>query len=143
MVQNTGELIIYIGAAMSLCAFVGLFVCNFVTSRWFPFTNTMGIVIMLMFFGGIILFFVGDSYRKDISKDVMLSYYENNIDYEDLTQAQRKNISVSIVDISNMRRNGADVSKYLPALKKYMFSYYLSNGSSKEEAEYYMESFAD
>ncbi|MBC1572113.1 hypothetical protein HCJ25_10595 [Listeria sp. FSL L7-1426] len=143
MIQNTGELMMYIGGALVLAYPIGVLIINILRSstkgRFRP-TSTMGIVLGLCVVAGIVLMFVGDSYRKDISKDVMVSYYEKNIPYEDLTKAQRKNIDVSMIDISKMNRAGEDISKYLPALEKYMYEFYISEGIPEKDAKSYMES---
>ncbi|EQC0677037.1 hypothetical protein ACY2DU_001798 [Listeria innocua] len=144
MIQNTGELMMYIGGALVLVYPLGVLIINILRSstkgRFRP-TSTMGIVLGLCVVAGIVLIFVGDSYRKDISKDVMVSYYEKNIPYDDLTKAQRKNIDASIIDISKKSKAGEDVSKYVPALEKYMYESYISNGISEKDAKIYMESF--
>ncbi|ECL7896402.1 TPA: hypothetical protein LWI60_000295 [Listeria innocua] len=144
MIQNTGELMMYIGGALVLVYPLGVLIINILRSstkgRFRP-TSTMGIVLGLCVVAGIVLIFVGDSYRKDISKDVMVSYYEKNIPYDDLTKSQRKNIDASMINISKMNKAGEDVSKYVPALEKYMYESYISNGISEKDAKIYMESF--
>ncbi|EAD7213932.1 TPA_asm: hypothetical protein GYZ23_09900 [Listeria monocytogenes] len=144
MIQNTGELMMYIGGALVLVYPLGVLIVNILRSstkgRFRP-TSTMGIVLGLCVVAGIVLIFVGDSYRKDISKDVMVSYYEKNIPYKGLTKAQRKNISVSVINISKMNKAGEDVSKYVPALEKYMYESYIADGISEKDAKSYMESF--
>ncbi|MDT0017513.1 hypothetical protein QJV03_10000 [Listeria swaminathanii] len=145
MIQNTGELMMYLGGALVLAYPIGVLIINILHSstkgRFRP-TSTMGIVLGLCVVAGIVLMFVGDSYRKDISKDVMVSYYEKNIPYEDLTKAQRKNIDASLININKMRRSGEDVSKYLPALEKYMYEFYIYEGIPEKDAKSYIESMA-
>lgn len=141
MVQNNGELMLYVGGALCLLYPIGALIINLLFSATrgkFRPTSTMGIVLGVSFLIGLVLIFVGDSYRKDISKDVMLSYYNQNIPFEQLTSAQKKNIDVSIVDISRMKDSNEDVSKYLPALEKYMTEKAIIElGYTKEEAEAY------
>ncbi|EAF5666963.1 hypothetical protein [Listeria innocua] len=145
MIQNTGELMMYIGVALCLVYPIGLIVIHTLrrsTRGKFRITSTMGLVLGLIFVAGIVLFFVGDSYRKDVSKDVMISYYEKNMAYDDLTSAQKKNIEVSIVEVKKMHESGEDISKYLPALNKFVIEEYASKGLPKENAEIYINSLS-
>ncbi|HFK0084567.1 TPA: hypothetical protein ACGY55_001845 [Listeria monocytogenes] len=111
MIQNTGELMMYIGGALVLVYPLGVLIINILRSstkgRFRP-TSTMGIVLGLCVVAGAVLIFVGDSYRKDISK---------------------------------MNKAGEDVSKYVPALEKYMYESYIADGISEKDAKSYMESF--
>lgn len=43
---------------------------------------------------------------------------------------------------SKMKRAGEDVSKYLPALEKYMYEFYISEGIPEKDTKSYIESMA-
>lgn len=46
-----------------------------------------------------------------------------------------------MINISKMNKAGEDVSKYVPALEKYMYESYIADGISEKDAKSYMESF--
>ena len=52
--------------------------------------------------------------------DMVLSFYEQNISYKDLTPEQAKNITVAAVELANANRAGRDISKYRAAMEKYL-----------------------
>ena len=141
MVQNIGELMMYIGGALCLLYPIGALIINLLFSATrgkFRPTSTMGIVLGLAFLTGGVLTFVGDSYRKDISKDVIVSYYNENISYEQLTSAQQKNIDCAFIDIVQMKKEKKDILKYIPAFEKYITEKAIADlGYSKERAEEY------
>ena len=146
MFQNIGEVISYLGVFIFIVPFViGLAekVAQF-SGRSFA-THKLGVVTIVMIPAGLIMFFCGDSYRKKISPDVMLSYYEQNLKYSELTDKQKRNILSTQIYLPQFFKQGKDVSKYLPALKEYSYQEYIAEGRTPEEAkketEYVIQKF--
>lgn len=141
MIQNAGALMFIIGVILVLLLPVGAILINLlniITKGRFPITNIMGVVLGISCVLGVVLMFVGDSYRKDISKDVMLTYYNQNIAYVELTPAQQKNISTAMANIRRMQKEKKDMSKYLPALEKYVAEKTIvERNCTQQEAEEY------
>lgn len=136
MFQNIGEVISYLGIFIFIVPFViGLAekVAQFF-GRSFA-THKLGTVIIFMLPAGLIMFFCGDSYREKISPDAMLSYYEQNLKYSELTDKQKRNILSTQIYLPQFFKQGKDVSKYLPALKEYSYEEYISEGRTPQEAK--------
>ncbi|EAR5564788.1 hypothetical protein EQJ66_21880 [Salmonella enterica] len=65
----------------------------------------------------------------------MLSYYEQGINYSELTPSQRINILYASIHMPIDLKKGNDVSKYLPALEKYTYQSKIYKHKSIEEAK--------
>lgn len=146
MFQNIGEVISYLGVFIFIIPLViGLAekIARFF-GRSFA-THKLGVVIIVMIPAGLIMFFCGDSYRTKISPDVMLSYYEQDLKYNELTDKQKINILFAQIDLPQNFKQGKDVSKYLPALIEYSYQEKIAEGHTPEEAkketEYVIQKF--
>ncbi|WP_237220780.1 hypothetical protein, partial [Salmonella enterica] len=84
---------------------------------------------------GLIIAYIGQSYKDRICNDVMLSYYEQGINYSELTPSQRINILYASIHMPIDFKKGNDVSKYLPALEKYTYQSKIYKHKSIEEAK--------
>lgn len=128
MFQNAGEAVSYVGLTLVL-----IFVARIVIAKVRrlihmgspppPFSKSRFLVSALLLIVGCALAGLGDHYRVSMSKDMVLSFYEHNIPYKDLTPAQAKNVTVATVELANANRaagKGADLSKYRPAVEKYL-----------------------
>lgn len=136
MFQNIGEVISYLGIFIFIVPFIiGLAekIAQFF-GRSFA-THKLGVVIIVMIPAGLIIYFCGDSYRKKISPDVMLSYYEQNLKYSELADKQKINILFAQIDLPQYFKQGKDVSKYLPALIEYSYQEHIAEGHTPEEAK--------
>lgn len=105
--------------------FVVLVIAEIIVFRFLRFTKirpslTVILISAIVFIVGVALAGIGDHYRVSMSKDMVLSYYEKNIPYEKLTTAQQKNITCATVELMNATRNGQDISRYRPAMEKYL-----------------------
>lgn len=136
MFQNSGEVIMDVGLFLCSIFFILLILVQIARVIGRPFlSHKLGTVMLLCLIYGITIYMIGDSYRIRIASDVMLSYYEQHIKYNELTSKQKRNIMSAEISLPHYYKEGKDVSRYLTALKEYSYQEYISEGRTPEEAK--------
>lgn len=123
MFQNIGKFITYIGYAViaifAIC-FIWSLLTKMIRKQENPLPLGIKIRMGLTLVCGAVVAGIGDTYRIRMSKDAVLSHFEAAVPYEALTDVQLRNISCAVVELSNTKRNGGDISKYYPVVEKYL-----------------------
>ncbi|EGS7323744.1 hypothetical protein I4R29_002221 [Salmonella enterica] len=139
MFLNSGEVIMYFGCFLFSLPFILVLIRKvlfFVGLQYnFLHSHKAGVAFGLLLIYGLIIAYIGQSYKDRICNDVMLSYYEQGINYSELTPSQRINILYASIHMPIDFKKGNDVSKYLPALEKYTYQSKIYKHKSIEEAK--------